>query len=39
MPVMFLVEMSAGAWAGSRALQTDALDFLGDTLTYGVSPR
>jgi Co/Zn/Cd efflux system component len=35
--VMFLVEMFGGALAGSRALQADALDFLGDTLTYGVS--
>jgi cation diffusion facilitator family transporter len=35
--VMFFVEMGAGAWAGSRALQADALDFLGDTLTYGMS--
>ena len=34
---MFLVELSAGALAGSRALQADALDFLGDSLTYGVS--
>lgn len=34
---MFLVEMAAGALAGSRALQADALDFLGDTLTYGIS--
>src|SRR5215510_3644271 len=34
---MFLVEMGAGALAGSRALQADALDFLGDTLTYGLS--
>jgi cation diffusion facilitator family transporter len=34
---MFLVEMGAGALAGSRALQADALDFLGDTLTYGMS--
>jgi len=34
---MFLVEMAAGALAGSRALQADALDFLGDTLTYGMS--
>jgi Co/Zn/Cd efflux system component len=32
---MFLVEMSAGAWAGSTTLQADALDFLGNTLTYG----
>ena len=35
--VMFLVEMGAGAVAGSRALQADALDFLGDTLTYGMT--
>mgnify|MGYP003735919379 CR=1 FL=1 len=34
---MFLVEMSAGQLAGSQALQADALDFLGDTLTYGLS--
>lgn len=34
---MFLVEMIAGALAGSQALQADALDFLGDTLTYGIS--
>lgn len=34
---MFLVEMGAGALAGSRALQADALDFLGDAVTYGVS--
>ncbi|WP_245297137.1 MULTISPECIES: cation transporter [Rhodomicrobium] len=34
---MFLVEMTAGALAGSQALQADALDFLADTLTYGVS--
>ena len=34
---MFLIEMGAGALAGSRALQADALDFLGDTLTYGMS--
>jgi Co/Zn/Cd efflux system component len=34
---MFAVEMGAGAVAGSRALQADALDFLGDSLTYGVS--
>jgi Co/Zn/Cd efflux system component len=31
--VMFFVEMGAGALAGSRALQADALDFFGDTLT------
>jgi Co/Zn/Cd efflux system component len=34
---MFIVEMGAGAFAGSQALQADALDFLGDTLTYGIS--
>ena len=35
--IMFFVEMAAGRLAGSQALQADALDFLGDTLTYGVS--
>lgn len=35
--VMFGVEMTAGALAGSQALQADALDFLGDSLTYGIS--
>jgi Co/Zn/Cd efflux system component len=34
---MFLVEMGAGALAGSRALQADALDFAGDAATYGMS--
>lgn len=34
---MFVVEMTAGALAGSQALQADALDFFGDTLTYGLS--
>jgi Co/Zn/Cd efflux system component len=34
---MFLVEIGAGALAGSQALQADALDFLGDALTYGIS--
>ena len=34
---MFLIEMGAGALAGSQALQADALDFLGDSLTYGMS--
>jgi Co/Zn/Cd efflux system component len=34
---MFLVEMTAGAMAGSQALQADALDFLGDTATYAIS--
>jgi Co/Zn/Cd efflux system component len=35
--VMFAVEMAAGAWAGSQALKADALDFLGDTVTYTLS--
>lgn len=35
--VMFLVELVSGKLAGSQALQADALDFLGDTLTYGLS--
>lgn len=35
--VMFAVEMLAGHLARSQALQADALDFLGDTLTYGIS--
>ncbi len=34
---MFVIEMLAGALAGSRALQADALDFLADSLTYGLS--
>lgn len=34
---MFAVEMAAGALAGSQALKADALDFLGDSLTYGLS--
>ncbi|MBO6813499.1 MAG: cation transporter [Rhizobiaceae bacterium] len=34
---MFAVELSAGKLAGSQALQADALDFLGDALTYGLS--
>lgn len=34
---MFLVEMCAGALAGSQALKADALDFLGDSATYGIS--
>ncbi|OSP56508.1 cation transporter [Pseudoruegeria sp. SK021] len=34
---MFAVEMSAGQMARSQALQADALDFLGDALTYGIS--
>lgn len=35
--VMFVVEMTAGHLGQSQALQADALDFLGDTITYGVS--
>ena len=35
--VMFFVEMTAGRLAGSQALQADALDFLGDAVTYGLS--
>lgn len=35
--VMFLVEMIGGQLAGSQALKADALDFLGDTITYGLS--
>jgi Co/Zn/Cd efflux system component len=34
---MFAVEMAAGAVAGSNALQADALDFLADSATYGIS--
>ncbi len=34
---MFIVEMAAGSLAGSQALKADALDFLGDALTYGIS--
>lgn len=34
---MFAVEMTAGALAGSRALQADALDFAADATTYGLS--
>lgn len=34
---MFVVEMTAGILAQSQALKADALDFLGDTLTYGIS--
>lgn len=35
--IMFFVEMTAGYAAQSQALKADALDFLGDTLTYGLS--
>ena len=34
---MFAVEMIAGQTAQSQALKADALDFLGDALTYGLS--
>jgi len=34
---MFVVEMVTGHLAGSQALQADALDFLADTVTYGLS--
>jgi Co/Zn/Cd efflux system component len=34
---MFLTEMIAGQLAMSQALKADALDFLGDTVTYGLS--
>ncbi|MGV6840723.1 MAG: cation transporter [Planktomarina sp.] len=34
---MFAVEMAAGHMAQSQALQADALDFLGDAMTYGLS--
>ena len=34
---MFVVEMTAGYLSKSQALQADALDFLGDALTYGIS--
>ena len=34
---MFFIEMIAGAAADSRALQADALDFLGDAANYALS--
>ena len=34
---MFAVEMVGGHLSGSKALQADALDFLADSLTYGIS--
>ncbi len=34
---MLLPEMVAGQVAGSQALKADALDFLADTVTYGLS--
>ena len=35
--VMFAVEIGAGSLAGSQALKADALDFLADSVTYGLS--
>lgn len=35
--VMFLMELSAGFSSGSLSLLTDAIDFAGDALNYGVS--
>jgi Co/Zn/Cd efflux system component len=35
--IMFLVEMLAGFAGRSMALKADALDFLGDTVTYAIS--
>lgn len=35
--IMFAVELGAGIAGQSMALQADALDFLGDTATYGLS--
>lgn len=34
---MFAVEMAAGVAGGSKALQADALDFLGDSANYAIS--
>ncbi|GHD46200.1 hypothetical protein GCM10017083_15070 [Thalassobaculum fulvum] len=34
---MFAVELGAGALSGSMALAADSLDFLADSLTYGLS--
>jgi Co/Zn/Cd efflux system component len=34
---MFLIEFGAGSAADSRALQADALDFLGDAANYAIS--
>ncbi|MQX35231.1 cation transporter [Roseospira navarrensis] len=34
---MFLVEMTSGLYAQSMALKADALDFLGDSVTYAIS--
>jgi len=35
--VMFVAEFSSAFFAGSVALQADALDFLGDTITYAIT--
>lgn len=35
--VMFVAELAAGVAGGSKALQADALDFLGDTANYAIS--
>lgn len=35
--LMFIVEISGGFLSKSQALKADALDFLGDTLTYALS--
>src|SRR5258708_21233688 len=35
--LMFFTEMFAGHVAGSQALKADALDFLADSVTYGLS--
>lgn len=35
--VMFITELTSSLLAQSQALQADALDFLGDTLTYGLT--
>lgn len=34
---MFVVELTAGTLSGSRSLQADALDFLGDAANYAIS--
>jgi Co/Zn/Cd efflux system component len=34
--VMFIVEIIAGLGAGSVSLQADSLDFLSDTVNYGI---
>ncbi|PHZ84920.1 cation transporter [Paremcibacter congregatus] len=35
--VMFVMEFSSAFFAGSVSLQADALDFLGDTVTYAIT--